>query len=498
MSNFTRKNKFGKKLDRRDYMNRQGALTTALCLAVALLLAGCGQQKAKTAACKDAAQAATDTTAYDGAGTEATGVGNGLASRAYIDGSPALLANSDTAQFSFGGGDDGVTFECRLDGGEWSSCTSPVTLTNLSDGAHTFEIRTVDAAGNASTETVQYSWTVDTTPPVVTFQSGPANGMATDVTLTFSCNETGCVTECSLDGGVYATCTSPVMYNVPATGEHTLSVRGADPAGNGSAVTSWTWATVGTVAAGGGYSCYLEPNHTLWCWGDNQYGQLGNGSYNMSSPLPVTVVGPSTWVGVAVAPRDPIQIIQNPTRTYGLRMDGSIWVWGSDPNASISSNVPVQYGSVTDWTDISIGEEHSCGLQNNGTLWCWGTNTFGQLGDGTTTYRTSPTQVQGTGWVQVSAGFNHTCGVKSAGTLWCWGNNFAGQLGDGTTTQRLSPTQVTGTGWVQVSAGFSHTCGVKSAGTLWCWGYNYYYGQLGDGTTTLSLSPTQATGTGWV
>jgi alpha-tubulin suppressor-like RCC1 family protein len=127
-----------------------------------------------------------------------------------------------------------------------------------------------------------------------------------------------------------------------------------------------------------------------------------------------------------------------------------------------------------------------------GTLWAWGFNNSGQLGDGTTTQKTSPVQI-GTDnkWVTVAAGQVHSVGIKSNGTLWAWGNNSFGQLGDGTTTQRNSPTQIgTDNKWVSIAAGQSFTLALKSDGTLWAWGDNSN-GQLGDGTTTYKLSPTQ-------
>ena len=138
--------------------------------------------------------------------------------------------------------------------------------------------------------------------------------------------------------------------------------------------------------------------------------------------------------------------------------------------------------STTVAETLSAGSLHTLKIRTDGTLWAWGRNSFGQLGDGTTTDRHSPVQVQsGTTWLSVSAGSVHTLGIKTDGTLWAWGSNANGRLGDGTTTDRHTPAQVQpGTTWLSVSAGDSHTLGIKSDGTLWAWGSGTY-GKLGIG-----------------
>ena len=150
------------------------------------------------------------------------------------------------------------------------------------------------------------------------------------------------------------------------------------------------------------------------------------------------------------------------------------------------------------------GQAHACLARAEGSVWCWGLNDRGQLGDTTTTNRTSPVQVTGpggtgtlTGAVDVAAGPVHSCALRSDTTVWCWGLNDKGQLGDTTTTNRTSPVQVTepgGTGTLtgvdSITAGAKFTCATKTDGTVWCWGENGN-GQLGDGTTTDSSSPTR-------
>src|SRR3989337_2999238 len=134
-------------------------------------------------------------------------------------------------------------------------------------------------------------------------------------------------------------------------------------------------------------------------------------------------------------------------------------------------------------SQIAAGSYHTLAIKSDGTLWAWGYNYSGQLGDGTTSNKTTPVQIgTGTNWSQIAAGGYHTLAIKSDGTLWAWGGNSFGQLGDGTSSDyKTTPVQIgTGTNWSQIAAGGYHTLAIKSDGTLWAWGN--YYGQLGDAT----------------
>ncbi len=142
---------------------------------------------------------------------------------------------------------------------------------------------------------------------------------------------------------------------------------------------------------------------------------------------------------------------------------------------------------------VAAGRYHTVAVKSDGTVWAWGENARGQLGDGTTTNRSTPVQVSGlAGVTGVAAGGRHTVALKSEGTVWAWGRNNRGQLGDGTTTDRPTPVQVSGlAGVTGVSAGVRHTVALKSDTSVCAWGQDVY-GQLGDGYFERNLFPVQA------
>ena len=237
----------------------------------------------------------------------------------------------------------------------------------------------------------------------------------------------------------------------------------------------------------------VSSNGTLWAWGKNDYGQLGDGTTNDRS-LPVQVGSENDWVSVA----------GGRIHALGLKSDGTLWAWGYNGNGAlgdgtwIDSHTPVQTGSDNNWVSIAAGQYHSLGLKSNGTLWAWGYAGDGGLGDGTSANKSNPVQISsGSTWASVAAGlFDHSMGIKTDGTLWAWGW-VQGGLGDGTTLRRYSPVQVgSSSDWAMVSGGGAHSTGLKTDGTLWAWGSNNY-GQLGNGSTANELLPVQI-GIDWV
>ena len=249
------------------------------------------------------------------------------------------------------------------------------------------------------------------------------------------------------------------------------------------------------ISAGGAHTAAVRTNSGAWTWGCNSYGRLGDNTITSRSS-PVYVVGGFT---------DWCQISAGGQQTAAVRTGGSAWAWGRNSLGALGDNTatpkssPVSVvGGFTDWCQISTGLGfHTAAVRTSGSAWAWGSNYQGQLGDNTTTSRRSPVSVVGgfSDWCQISAGTNHTAAVRTGGSAWAWGCNIFGQLGDCTTTSRSSPVSVVGgfCDWCQISAGNSHTAAVRTGGSAWTWGCNSY-GRLGDNTITSRSSPVSVVG----
>jgi len=245
----------------------------------------------------------------------------------------------------------------------------------------------------------------------------------------------------------------------------------------------------------------IKTDGTLWTWGSNSYGQLGDNTTTQRLTPVTTFAGGTNWK----------QVSGSRENTAAIKTDGTLWTWGRNLFGQLGINesggtnrlTPVTtFAGGNNWKQVAYGERYTSAIKTDGTLWTWGYNYYGTLGNNTTTFSITPvtTFAGGTNWKQVSSGYHHNVAIKTDGTLWTWGRNNSGQLGDNAATNRSIPvtTFAGGTNWKQVSCGGYHTSAIKTDGTLWTWGRNSY-GALGDNTTTNRSIPvtTFAGGTNW-
>lgn len=233
------------------------------------------------------------------------------------------------------------------------------------------------------------------------------------------------------------------------------------------------------IATGSAHTMAIKSDGTLWGWGNNEEGQLGDGT-NINKNTPVPIAAASTWK--AVYPGDLF--------TLAIKSDGTLWAWGYNEGGQLGNgtneneNTPVPIAPANTWKALSVGYDHTLAIKSDGTLWTWGYNDDGQLGDGTYDSRNLPVLIASGTWKAVFAGGYHSFAIKSDGTLWAWGYNGSGQLGDGTNQNKNTPVQIgLASDWEMIAAAVDYTVALKSDGSLWTWGFNGF-GQLGDGTYT--------------
>ena len=222
-------------------------------------------------------------------------------------------------------------------------------------------------------------------------------------------------------------------------------------------------------------------------WGSDSEGQLGDGVVGGSRVAPGTAAAGFEWKVLRAGW----------SHTCGVREDNTLWCWGinnlgqlGDGTEDIDRPLPVQVGSASDWITVSPGSLHTCGIRAGGQLWCWGAGGNGQLGDGLSTGSLVPVRV-GTlsDWHEVSAGgFRFTCGIRGEGDLYCWGDNGHGQLGVGDFNDRATPTPLGASPWKGVNTGNRHACAISAVtDRAFCWGRNDEK-QIVEGTSTTSFT----------
>lgn len=242
------------------------------------------------------------------------------------------------------------------------------------------------------------------------------------------------------------------------------------------------------VAAGYGHMCARKTDNSVYCWGVNNAGQLGNQSYYIKA-VPTEVVGTRDW--------QQFDTSSSGDTACGIKTDNSLWCWGrgvegqfgdGSSGNDVYSDIPLRVDSAVDWAQVAVGFSHVCAIKTDNTLWCWGESAFGKLGIGSgidvSSFETLPRQVGlDSDWIYVATGGWHSCAIKADNSLWCWGSNDNAQVGNDLGVGAVEidvPVQVgAALDWGRVELGGAHTCALKHDGSAWCWGNNVY-GQTGS------------------
>ena len=258
-----------------------------------------------------------------------------------------------------------------------------------------------------------------------------------------------------------------------------------------------TWSAVSSPSGATNAVLALKTDGTLWAWGANQFGNIGdNTAVAKSSPVQVGAL--TTWAAISTGYN----------QNFAIKTDGTLWGWGYNGlkgalgvgTAALSDyrSSPVQVGALTTWANVSSGFGMGAARKTDGTIWGWGYNTQGQVGDNTAINRSSPVQIGAlTTWAKISGSYGTFFGIKTDGTLWSWGRNTVGQCGQNTAVNISSPIQVGAlTTWRDASCSFSSAAATRTDNTLWVWGANSS-GGLGQNNTTAVSSPVQVGGATW-
>ena len=271
-----------------------------------------------------------------------------------------------------------------------------------------------------------------------------------------------------------------------ALGDGTTSSHGGN-----LALTSDTAAYAAVSAAGDSHTCAIRANDSrILCWGLNNIGQLGDGTTSdMYNPTPIT--NTDAYSSITTGYSHNCAIRAN---------DSRVLCWGENTNGQLGDgsitqrNNPTQVNYTSNFTSVSTGSYHTCAIRtNDSSVICWGSNTYGQLGDGTTSDKKAPSQIaNNAAHVALGVGDFDTCSIRQNDTrVMCWGDNTYGQLGDGTTVMAFAPVLTTSAlNFTSISVGSSTTCAIRQNDSrVMCWGYNSA-GQIGDGTSSQRSNPT--------
>ncbi len=506
-----------------------------------------------------------------------------------LNSQPADPSNSQNASFAFSCNEGSCSFECKLDGRDWTACAGAAQYYSLAEGIHSFQVRAKDPANNLDPTPASYSFRVDTIDPDTFIALNPPNPSPTrSAGFGFNGNEENCSFECRMDLGQWSDCSSPINYSGLNPGAHSFEARAMDSAGNldpSPAVFNWTINLITPYSfiiahpdnptgerdalfefncAGGpcSYQCQLDSGSWNSCVSPGSYRNLGLGIHNFqvratdgfgqleSEPsqyqweiIDLDPDIPDTFINSG--PADPSSIrsadfefsCDEAGCSFECKMDSAPWTncsspknySGIDPGVhtfqaratdtggnrdpspagySWSVNISAPYSMITAHPGNFTTEREAafafdcaggpcsfeCQLDSGGWSGCASPVSFSALGlgphsfqvratDGSGQTEPEPSQYQ---WqiivyLQVASGYAHTCAIANNGMLWCWGDNSAEEIGPDYPGIVDAPVPASAdTDWALVSAGGSHTCAIKSNGKLFCWGGNGS-GQLGNG-----------------
>jgi len=271
--------------------------------------------------------------------------------------------------------------------------------------------------------------------------------------------------------------------------------------------------TITQVSLGNSFSAAITSSGRIFTWGYNWAGQLGDSTTdNKFTPTEITNQ-------FSLLPGETItQVALGDLHSSATTSSGRIFTWGinwygqlgdgTTDNKSVPTEITNQFSlfSGETITQVSLADYHSSAITSSGRIFTWGANWVGQLGDGTTIDKSTPTEItnqlslfSGETVTQVSLGYDYSSAITSRGRIFTWGYNFNGQLGDGSWTNKSTPIEITnqfslfsGETITQVALGYTHSAAITSIGRIFTWGYNLY-GQLGDGTTDNQSVPTEIT-----
>jgi alpha-tubulin suppressor-like RCC1 family protein/pimeloyl-ACP methyl ester carboxylesterase len=279
------------------------------------------------------------------------------------------------------------------------------------------------------------------------------------------------------------TCVRLATGNIACWGRGTSGQIGNGGTGNAYLAVGVSGITTAlNVSGGGNNTCARLSDNSMKCWGANTYGQVGDGTTTQrNTPASVTALGTNVAHIATGGEYSCAHLSNDNIKCWGRNDSGEL---SQGTSALMAKPTEMQPATLNRVMSISQGLAHTCALWDTGGIKCWGANTYGQLGNGTTTASTAPVDVTGiTNAVSVFSGAEHSCAALSTGAVKCWGRNANGQLGNNTTADQKSPVSVSGiTNATQVTAAHRHSCARLADGTIKCWGRNAD-GELGNGTS---------------